>query len=247
MLKYRDTTHLVKQGHEGWLAVKSTHFHAGAPANLLFKWGHNMQSDGLCRKELLSAYLTDPEGNRSDLAVDEHDERSYQISFTPEKDGLYQPVVVVDGILTVTVDGKDLLVPKKDCEFPLESMAFTHYAKAVTPVGHDLEGELQEQGNALELVPLHWKPWRAGDTIRLRVDLKGTPAAETEVALIYEEAEKNEEPVLKDTDDEGIVTFTFEKPGHYLAMVRSVDSEDVKEGFYDRRSYTATLFMLVTK
>lgn len=247
MIKYRDTTHLVRKGHEGWLAVNSTHFHTGVPANVLFKWGHNMQSDGLCKKELLTAYLTDSQQNRSNLVVDDHDETSYKISFTPEKEGLYQPFVVVDGTLTVTVDGKYLLVPKNDCEFPLEAMAFTHYAKAVVPVGHDLEGELQAQGNTLELVPLYWKPWRAGDTISLRVDLKGTPAAETEVALIYGEAEKNEEPVLKDTDENGIVAFTFEKPGHYLAMVRYVDSKDVKEGFYDRRNYTATLFMLVTK
>jgi len=154
--------------------------------------------------------------------------------------------VVADGITTVTIDGQYLSVPKKDCEFPLESIAYTQYASAVIPVGHDLEGDVQPVGGILELHPLCWKQWRAGDTIEIQVSINGSPAANKQVALINGMTE-DEEPQLKESDSEGKVAFTFEKPGYYLALVRYIDNDDVREGYYDRRNYTATLFMLVTK
>jgi uncharacterized GH25 family protein len=95
-------------------------------------------------------------------------------------------------------------------------------------------------------LPAYWKSWRVGDTIELMVTAKGSSAAGTEVTLINGMAE-GEEPALKETDSEGKVAFTFEKPGFYLAMVRYADNDDSKEGYYDRRNYTATLFILVTK
>lgn len=246
MNDFRDTTHLVIWGHEGWLEFRSSHGHHDSAAEVLYKWGHNMQVDGLCRKDILKAYLIDPQGEKTDLAIGEADEAVYKLTFTPEQAGFYRPVVEADGITTVTVDGQYLSVPKKDCEFPLESAAFTQYASAIVPVGHDLEGNVHAVGGNLELSPTYWKPWRAGDTIELLVTAKGSPAAGTEVALINGMAE-GEEPVLKETDSEGKVSFTFAKPGLYLAMVRYADNDDSKEGYYDRRNYTATLFILVTK
>lgn len=247
MNSFRDTTNLVIQGHEGWLEFRSSHGHHGSPVEVLYKWGHNMKVDGLCRKEILQAYLIDPNGNKSELAVEDHDETSYKLSFTPELDGFYQPVVVANGITTVTVDGQYLSVPKKDCEFPLESAAFTQYASTIIPVGHGLEGDVRPVGGNLELLPISWKPWSAGDTIELQVKAKGSPAADTQVALINGMAEDNEEPVLKEADSKGKVAFTFEKPGFYLILTRYTDNDDAKEGYYDRRNYTTTLHILVTK
>lgn len=247
MKEFRDTTHLVIQGHEGWLEFRSSHGHHDSPAEVLFKWGHNMKVDGLCRKEILKSYLIDPNGKKSDLNIGDTEETAYKITFTPEQAGFYRPVVEAEGITTVTIDGKYLSIPKKDCEFPLESAAFTHYSSAIIPVGHDLEGDVQAVGGNLELMPRFWKPWRAGDTIELQVKVKGSPAPGTEVALIYGMDEDNKEPLVKEADSEGLVDFTFEKPGYYLAMVRYMDNDDVREGYYDRRNYTATLHILVTK
>lgn len=247
MNDFRDTTHLVIQGHEGWLEFRSSHGHHGSSVDVFFKWGHNMKVDGLCRREILKAYLVDPNGQKSDLEIGDPEEIAYRITFTPEQAGLYRPVVEANGITTVTVDGQYLSVPKKDCEFPLESVAFTHYASVIIPVGHDLEGEVQSVGGNLELLPTYWKPWSAGDTMDLQVKAKGSPAADTQVALINGMAEDNEEPVLKEADSEGKVAFTFEKPGFYLALVRYADNDDAQEGYYDRRNYTATLHILVTK
>jgi uncharacterized GH25 family protein len=241
-----DTTHLVIQGHEGWMEFRSSHGHHGSPVEVLFKWGDRMKSDGLCKKKLLKAYMIDPNGNKTDLSVEDHDETSYKLSFTPESAGLYRAAVVVDGVTTVTVDGQYLDIPKKECDFPLESIAFTQYASAVIPVGHHPEGNVHAVGGNLELLPAYWKSWRVGDTIELMVTAKGSSAAGTEVTLINGMAE-GEEPALKETDSEGKVAFTFEKPGFYLAMVRYADNDDSKEGYYDRRNYTATLFILVTK
>ena len=108
---YRDTTHLMVQGHEGWLEVNNTHYHAGAPVEVLFKWGHNMKVDGLCQKERLVAYAFDPEGTKRMLSINDRDEESYAISFMPEREGYYQVVVEQNGIVTLTVDGKHLLLP----------------------------------------------------------------------------------------------------------------------------------------
>lgn len=249
MKTFRDTTNLVIQGHEGWLEFKSTHAHHDSPVDVLYKWGHEMKVDGLCRKEILKAYLVDPSGEKSELAVDgpEDGETAYKLNFTPDIDGFYRPVVVADGVITVTVDGQYLNIPKKDCEFPLESMSFTQYASAVIPVGHHLEGEVQPVGGELELLPLFWKPWRAGDTIEMQVKINGSSAANTEVALINGMADDKDEPQLKEADSEGKVAFTFDKPGYHMALARYIDNEDEKEGYYDRRNYTATLYILVTK
>jgi len=248
MQKYRDTTNLVVKGHEGWLEFRSTHGHHGSPSEVLYKWGHNMKVDGLCRQEILNAFLIAPNGEKSELSIDgpADTETAYKITFTPEQAGFYRPLVVAEGITTVTIDGQYLSVPKKDCEFPLESIAYTQYASAVIPVGHDLEGDVQPVGGILELHPLCWKQWRAGDTIEIQVRINGSPAANKQVALINGMTE-DEEPQLKESDSEGKVAFTFEKPGYYLALVRYIDNDDVREGYYDRRNYTATLFMLVTK
>lgn len=242
-----DTTHLVIQGHEGWLEFRSSHGHHDSPVDVLFKWGDRMKSDGLCKKELLKAYMIDPNGNKTDLSVEDHDETSYKLSFTPEAAGFYRAAVVVDGVTTVTVDGQYLSVPKRECEFPLESMAFTQYASAVIPVGHDLEGNVHPVGGNLELLPSYWKPWRAGDTIELQVNANEAPGDGIQVALINGLFADSEEPQLKDADSEGKVDFTFEKPGYYMAMANFTDKGDVQEGYCDCRRYTATLFMLVTK
>jgi uncharacterized GH25 family protein len=247
MTSFRDTTHLVVQGHEGWLEFRSSHGHRGSPVELLFKWGHNMKVDGLCRKEILKSYLIEPDGKKSELSIGGPEETAYKITFIPEQTGFYRPVVEAEGLFTVTVDGRYLNVPKKDCEFPLESVAYTQYAGAVVPVGHDLEGAVQAVGGNLELLPLFWKPWKVGDTIELQVKYKGAPAAGTQVALINGMADDKDEPQLKDTNGEGKAAFTFDKPGFYLALVRYIDNDDVKEGYYDRRNYTATLFIMVTK
>jgi uncharacterized GH25 family protein len=247
MSKFRDTTNLIFQGHEGWLEFRSSHGHHDSPVEVLYKWGHNMKVDGLCKKEILKAYYIDPDGKKSELTIDGPEDSAYKAAFVPENHGFYQAVVVADVIWTVSVDGKYLNVPKKECEFPLEASAFTEYANAIIPVGHDLEGEIRPAGSTLELAPLFWKPWKAGDTVKLRVSFKGAPLAASQVVMIYGMAEDNEEPEVKETDSEGLVSFTFEKPGYYLALVRHVDNDDAREGYYDRRNYTNTLFMMVTK
>ena len=83
--------------------------------------------------------------------------------------------------------------------------------------------------------------------MELQVEYQGEPAAGAQVALIYGFAEENESPRVKDADDQGKVAFEFEKPGYYLAMVKRRDGDDHREGYYDCRYYTATLFMMVTK
>ena len=246
MQKYRDTTDLVVKGHEGWLEFRSTHGHHGSPVEAFYKWGHNMKVDGLCRREILNAFLIAPNGEKSELAIGETDDTAYKLTFIPEGSGFYRLVVVAEGVTTVTVDGKYLSVPKKDCEFPLESIAYTQYASAVIPVGHDLEGDVQPVGGILELRPLYWKHWRAGDTIEIQVRINGSPAANTQVALINGMTEEDE-PQLKDSDSEGKVAFTFDKPGYHMALTRYIDNDDVKEGYYDRRTFATTLFILVTK
>lgn len=140
MSNIHDTTHLVIQGHEGWMEFRSSHGHHGSPVEVLFKWGDRMKSDGLCKKKLLKAYMIDPNGNKTDLSVEDHDETSYKLSFTPESAGLYRAAVVVDGVTTVTVDGQYLDIPKKECEFPLNrlllpSMQVLSYLWGITRKG----------------------------------------------------------------------------------------------------------------
>lgn len=244
---YRDTTHLMVQGHEGWLEVNNMHYHAGAPVEVLFKWGHNMKVDGLCQKERLVAYAFDPEGTKRMLSINDRDEESYAISFAPEREGYYQVVVEQNGIVTLTVDGKHLLLPKKDCENPLESSAFTQFAKAVIPVGHHLGSGVQPAGTALELVSPEWRTWRAGDTMKLQVFYRGQAVSGAMVTLACGGPVEAGEPLAGETGADGNVEFVLLQPGNYLALVRHVDRTEYKEGYYDQRRLTATLPVLVIK
>lgn len=246
-IMYRDTTHLVVQGHEGWIDVAGTHYHAGHPGEVLFKWGHNMKPDGLCQKERLIAYVFDPEGNRKELSINEYDGESYAVSFIPEREGFYQVVVEQSGIVTVTADGKHLLLPKKDCDNPLESSAFTQFARAILPVGHDLEGKVERVGNALELVPLQWKTWKAGDVISLQVLYQEKPVAGATANLMSADLLGAGGPLAKETGEDGCVSFPLQQPGNYLLLVRHVDHTERREGYYDQRRLTATLPLIVIR
>lgn len=244
---FRDTTHLMVQGHEGWLEVNKSHYHTGSSVEVSFKWGHNMQVDGLCRKDRLTARVIGPKGDVKELNIEDSDGTCYIVSFMPECEGYHQVVVEQNGVVSITNDGKHVLAPKKDCANVRESLAFTQFAKAVVPVGHRLHGTVPAVGNTLELVPQGGLHLAAGDTLQVKVLYKGEALTGADVTLLYGGPLEACEPVVVKTAPGGLAEFILPQPGKYLVLVRQTDYDDVVEDQYDRRQFTATLPVMVTK
>jgi len=238
---------LAESSHEGWLEVNKSHYHTGSSVEIPFKWGHNMQVDGLCVKDRLTAQVIGPKGETSDLNIKDCDGTHYIVSFVPEYEGYHQVVVEQNGIVSITADGKYVLAPKKDCINVRESIAFTQFAKAIVPVGHHLHGTVPVVGNALELVPQGGAHLATGDTLQVKVLYKGEALTGADVTLLYGGPLEGGEPVVVKTTPDGMAEFLLPRPGKHLVLVRHTDLGDVIEGQYDQRRFTATLPVMVSK
>ncbi|MGI6078493.1 MAG: hypothetical protein ACOYCB_10110 [Fastidiosipilaceae bacterium] len=78
---WRDTTDLMVYGHEGWLELTGSHGHEGRDFEVHFEYGHNLQTDGLTRKEGLKALLVNPAGEVKEIALAVGGPEHYSLTF----------------------------------------------------------------------------------------------------------------------------------------------------------------------
>jgi hypothetical protein len=96
-IPFLDTTNHMVHGHEGWLEISSTQVGAGAHMEICFKWGHNMESHGLAKKEGLSAVVILPDREKQELRISRQEEDCYVFDFVPEAKGLYHFICINTG------------------------------------------------------------------------------------------------------------------------------------------------------
>lgn len=241
----RDTTHLMVHGHEPWLEMATSHGHAGGIVEVYVKWGHNMQTDGLVRKEELKAFAINPGGKQEELALADGGPEHYTLRIYTPADGFYHVVARNTG--DYVLDKESRYHPGTRREYP-EAAHAIHYvqcAHAFVPVGHNLEGVPSQAGTELEMVPDIWKQWRAGDRIALQVLLRGQPLNISAVDVACD-GPRGYQDWMVSADENGRIKLEVSEPGRYLVVARH-QVQERGEGVYDLLSLTATLGFIVTR
>lgn len=205
-----DAGHTTLQGLGYW-EISKLHYHAGDRVEVVFRIPQDGEEGGR-----LTASVVNPAGEQVVAELRENGAGSYTLSFIPEEEGYYQ-----------------LLLEQ-------EKATSRHLAKAILPVGHHPQGGLFPIRAALELVPLEWKDWQAGDPLKLRAMLGDRPAPGAPVNLLYRGPLDDMPPVTVKTGRDGEVEFTFPQPGKYMVVA-------AVEAGRDCPALTASLPVLVTK
>ncbi len=153
-------------------------------------------------------------------------------TFTPAREGLYLAVAFGDTVLS----------HGGGPTFRSLRTAKTYLAAVEESLSHAKAGQGWDRvvaPEAAELVPLA-NPvlWKAGDTVRFQLRLKGAPLAGEKVVLIRRATSEYWEAT---TDANGVVSFTLPAADYYLARVKFDREQEAVEGQYSRTTYEATL------
>lgn len=245
MSKIIDTTHLMVEGHEIWLEIAGSHGHAGTRTEVYVKWGHNMQGDGLLRKENLAALLVTPSGEKQDLAPLNGGSDYCTLRFTPQEEGYYHIVAKNTGNYAVDIDGRTHEGTRREHPEAVEAICYVQYAQIFAAIGHDFQGMPERVETILEIVPNLWRHWRAGDEIPLALAFRGRGAGgvTVDVACIGPDGYRH---WRETTGADGRFTVGVRDPGRYLVVARHLVSEPVRL-VCDKLSFTTTLSLMVTK
>jgi len=242
---FRDTTQLMVYGHESWLELAGSHGHVGENVTVYLKWGHNMQVDGLARKEVIKALVVHPGGDKEDIQVADGGPEYYVLNFNALVNGLYHVITNITGNYVIDKDGKFQKGTRKEYPDATKATFYNQFAQVIVPVGHDLEGIPQKAEMPLEIQPETWKQWRLGDDINFQVFFRGEPLDGTVVDVAcsgpggYRQWQEM-------TGGDGRLTLQAKEPGRYLLIARHRIPEG-EEGVYDELSFTATYAFMVTK
>ncbi len=240
-----DTTDLMVYGHEPWLEMGGSHGHAGGSVEVYVKWGHNMRTDGLFRKEGMDALVVAPGGEREELTLADGGPDYYILRFPTPVGGFYHVVTKNTGSYVLDNEGKYHQGTRREHPDAAQAIFYIQYAQAFVPVGHDLEGIPRRAGMPLEIIPIVWKQWRVGDEISLQVQFRGEPldGVALDAACNGPGGYRQWQEI---TGGDGRISLQARDPGRYLVVARYRVPER-EEGVYDALSLTATLFFFVTK
>jgi uncharacterized GH25 family protein len=242
---FKDTTHFMVKGHEAWLELTGSHGHAGEEMGVNLRWGHNMQTDGLARKDGLEAWVVRPGGEKQDIAVADGGSDYYTLRFSTPKNGLYHVVAKNTGYYVTDSFGAIAKGTRQEHPDATRAVFYSQFAQVVAPVGHDLHGAVHNAGAPLEITWPQWRQWRAGDEVSVGIAFRNEGIDGLAVDLVcagpggYRQWQEL-------TGAGGGLKFTAGEPGRYLVVAR-YRLPEAKEGVYDEVSYTATMFFLVTR
>lgn len=242
---FRDTTQLMVYGHEPWLEMAGSHGHVGENVAVYLKWGHNMQADGLARKEGMMALVVHPSGDKEEIQVADGGPEYYDLNFKAQENGLYHVNSKNVGNYVIDKEGKFQQGTRKEYPDAAKATFYTQFAQVIVPVGHDLEGMPNKADLPLEIQPEMWKHWRMGDEINFKILFRGEPldGAVVDVACSGPGGYRQQQEM---TGEDGWLTLQAKEPGRYLLIVRHRVPEG-EEGVYDELSITTTFAFMVTK
>lgn len=242
---FKDTTHLMVYGHESWLELAGSHGHVGENVTVYLKWGHNMQVDGLARKEEMKALVVHPNGDKKDIQVAGGGPEYYVLNFNAQVTGLYHVISNITGNYVIDNEGKFQKGTRKDYPDAAKATFYNQFAQVIVPVGHDLEGTPPKADIPLEIQPEMWKQWRLGDEINFQIIFRGEPLDGTAVDVAYS-GPGGYRQWQEMTGRDGRLALQAREPGRYLLIARCRVPEG-EEGVYDELSLTATFALMVTK
>ncbi len=234
---FRDTTLLMVGGHEGWLEMEKNQYQVGETIQARFKWGHNMQTDGLCAREGLSAFLIDAAGEKEELDLFPGDGLFYELSQVSPKEGVWELFVQHDGIISITQEGKHVWGSREEHPDARETLAFTQYAKSLVTVGEKLTDHTVNHSHTLDIIPLQMNELKTGQSLHYKVMFKNNPLIQTEITVACN-GQNGYQSTVEKPDNNGKFKLVPEEQGNYLLLIRFMDEEDSVDGLYDKRSYT---------
>ena len=240
-MKRKDIPDIVR-GHEVWLEHDKLHAHPGDTVECKLFLGHNMAVDGMADLENVKAALFDPESQKHDLTADAGD-GCLVLIFDPVLDGYHTVAVEYDaGIYTVTDDGWHT-GPKSDYENVKRSGYYYQYARLIVSVGHGGPKDLNSiPGHELEIIPMDFRHYHAGEAIELQVIYDG--AALAGAVINAASGGDGSDAASATTDSDGIASIKLDKSGNRIFKVRHTDPDKGVENRYDEKVMTAVLSVM---
>jgi len=240
--KVRRYKRMIFLGHEIWMEGPN-HGHVGKRAEFLLKFGQNMKLDGRLSSAMAKATLFSPAGQKREifLCFDPNLTReAYIVSFSLEEKGLYTLLLEYDGgIWSRGKDGRLYYAPRSKCQEVEKAVRYCQYSKVIVPVEIGTEGDIpQPCGCEMEIVPVKYQRFAAGDEIALKVLYDGSPFPNIAVSAIHSDKEQVAEGK---TDSSGQAGFKLTDPGNWMFLARHVDAEKGVPGEFDEKTVTAVL------
>ncbi len=240
-----DTTGKMVYGHEPWLEMVESHCHAGAKAELLVKWGHNMQSEGLCNKDSLTAMAVTPAGETAILAVEAGFSDYYVLHAPIPTNGYYHVLVQHTGDYVLDKEYQYYQGTRREYPEAAHATHYIQYAQYFVRVGHDLESKPRLAGLQLEIAPAAWGPWRAGDKLAFAILFRGNREPDAVLDVTYANGVDYKQ-WKKIGGIDGRIILQPQDPGRYLVVARR-EVQECQDGVYDSLSLTTTLSFMVLK
>lgn len=233
-------------GHEIWIEGPD-HGHLGSASNVQCKYGHNLAVDGRFNISLVTAYLFDPKGNKSDMVLFSEPsvtKDAYMVSFTPIEEGFY--TILLDypaGIWCKGVDGRNYYAPSNRCPEVTQSIRHHQFSKAVIPVGHGLAAETPPAvGAPLEIIPQNFTRPAEGDEVTVQVLYQGTPLPNADLRIAGGvEVQASEAK----TDQNGLASIKFGLFGPWMILASYEDRDKGVSGEYEAEKFTSVLSVQV--
>ena len=232
----------IVRGHEVWLEHDKRHAHVGETVECKLSLGHNMAVDGMADIENVKAAVFDPANEKQDLAVDAGDD-CLIVRFDPVLDGYHTVAVEYDaGIYTVTDDGWHR-GPKSDYENVKRSGYYYQYARLIVSVGHGGPKALNSiPGHELEIIPVDFRHYHAGEAIELQVIYDGEALAGAVINAAS--GGYGIDAASATTDSDGIASIKLDKSRDWMFKVRHTDPDKGVEDRYDEKVITAVLSVM---
>ena len=230
----------IVRGHEIWIEHDMRHVHVGETVECKLLFGHNMKVDGLAVVENVKATVFNKANEKCDLVVDAGD-NCLIARFTPEVDGYHTVAVEYDaGIYTVTDEGwqKGL---KKNYKNVKSSGYYYQYAKTIIS-GHGSKNLNPVIGHELEIIPVDFRHYHAGEEIQLKVLYDRAALIEGVITAAFGGSEGD--AVEATTDSYGNALIKLDKSGNWMFKVRHADPGKSIEDQFDEKVITASLTVM---
>ncbi|MGP8337011.1 MAG: DUF4198 domain-containing protein [Methanosarcinaceae archaeon] len=230
----------IVRGHEIWLEHDMQHVHAKETIECKLLFGHNMAIDGLAEIKNVKASVFDPVNGKHDFAVDPGN-NYLVVRFDPVLDGYHTVAVEYDaGIYTVTDEGWHK-GPKSDYENVKNSGYYYQYAKTIIS-GHGSKDLNPVIGHELEVVPVDFRHYHAGEEIELKVLYDSATLAKSVITAVCSGNE--DDPVEVTTDSDGIALIKLDRSGNWMFKVGHADPGKGVKDQYDEKVITAVLTVM---
>ena len=240
---FRDTTHKLVHGHEGWMEDFISHYHAGDPIMAMLKWGHNCQSDGMAKMDTMTYTVCAPDGTIEPVKCELGDEDCYDLTADTLEEGYYTFIATYDNCWAQYGEGDDdwKFGDRKQFSDAMNVYNYNQYATLIVPVGHFHEREMYTiPSMRLSVLPTTGSDYQETHKIDFRVILEGKPLPNHPaiVVRLLDDGSTVEQEVQ--SDENGIISYVPEQKGTYVIIVRAKDDVQDPDGRYEGTRFTAT-------